>query len=254
MFYASPFKLSMFLECPRRYKFQYIDGLAEQFKVPKPHFTMGENVHEALREFFEKTEPGERTKEKLEETLRKIWRKNREGFKDKNEEKKFGLEAIEMLKLFIKKQDIKKKPLELEKMHKIPIDKDIILQGKIDRIDQEGDKIRIIDYKTGSEPQEQDLLQLIIYSIIVSQKLNKEIDKAAYLYLKSGHEKSIKPSKADLDNGILEIKSIVDMIKKEEDFEPNINKFCSWCEYFSICPMKEEIEGNKGNFSQESPF
>lgn len=254
MFYASPFKLSMFMECPRRYKFQYIDGLAEQFKVPKPHFTMGENVHEALKDFFKKTEPDKRNQKNLEEILRKIWRKNRKGFKNRDEEKKFGLEALAMLDNFAKTQDIKIKPLELEKMHKLPIDKEIILQGKIDRIDKDGDKIIIIDYKTGSEPQEEDLLQLIIYSIIISKKLNKEINKASYLYLKSGKEKSIKPSKEDLDNGIIEIKSMVEMIEKEKNFKPNINKFCSWCEYLSICPMKEEIVKNKGNFPEESPF
>ena len=254
MFYVSPFKLSMFLECPRRYKFQYIDGLAEQFKVAKPYFTMGENVHEALREFFEKTEPEKRTKIQLEDTLRKIWSKNREGFKDKDEERKFGLQAIKMLDLFIKKQDIRKKPLELEKMHKLPIDKEVVLQGKVDRIDQDGDKLQIIDYKSGSEPQEEDLLQLIIYSIIISRKMKKEINKASYLYLKSGKEKSIRPSKKDLEDGILEIKSIAEMIKKEEEFEPNINKFCSWCEYLSICPMKEEIEKNKSMGIEESPF
>jgi len=254
MFYISHFKLAMFLECSRRYKFHYVDGLAEQFKVTKPHFTMGENVHVTLREFFEKLKPEERTPEKLEDILRKVWKKNRLGFKDKEEERKYGLAAIEMLKKFYQLEDIKEQPIELEKMHKLLIDKEIVLQGKIDRIDKEGDKIKIIDYKTGTEREEGDTLQLIIYSIIASKKLDKKVGQASYLYLKSGNKKTIEPSEKDLENGILEIKGIVDMINKEEDFEPNINKFCSWCEYLSICPYKEEIEANKGDFVEEAPF
>jgi RecB family exonuclease len=243
----------MFLECPRRYKFHYVDSLVEKFKVARPHFTMGENVHVTLKDFFEKLNPEKRTLEKLNDILRKVWRKNRLGFKNREEERKFGLLALRMLNNFCQRDDIKKIPLELEKMYKLPIDKEIILQGKIDRIDADGDKLQIIDYKTGSEPEEENLLQLIVYSIIASQKLGKEISKASYLYLKSGREKSIKPSEKDLQNGILEIKGIADMIKKEEEFEPNINRFCSWCEYLSICPCREEIEANKGNFSKE-PF
>lgn len=254
MFYISHFKLAMFLECPRRYKFQYIDGLAEQFKVAKPHFTMGENVHITLREFFEKLKPEERTSEKLESILRKVWKKNRLGFKDKEEERKYGLAAVEMLKNFYQREDIKKKPIELEKMQKLSIDKKIVLQGKIDRIDKEDDELQIIDYKTGNEREDEDTLQLIIYSIIASKKLGKKVGQASYIYLKSGNKKTIEPSEKDLENGILEIKGIVDMINKEEEFEPNINKFCSWCEYLSICPCKEEIEANKGDFVEETPF
>jgi len=256
MLYLSPFKISMFLECPRRYKFHYIDGLAEKFKKPKPHFTMGENVHRTLKEFYDSLPPQKRTKENLENLLREIWRQNRAGFRDREEEKKFGLLALSMLNKFYQETDITKKPLLLEKSYKINLSKEIILQGKIDRVDLEGDGLVIIDYKTGKEPEDNDYLQLIIYSIIISQKINKQIKEASYWYLKNNCKVSINPTEKDLENGILEIKSLAEIIKNEKKFKPNINKFCNWCEYLSICPMKEEIEKNK-NYNDlflEEPF
>lgn len=254
MIYLSPFKISMFLECPRRYKFHYIDDLAGKFKKPKPHFTMGENVHKALKEFFDSLLPQQRTKENLEKILRDIWRKNRVGFQDREEERNFGLMALSMLEKFYQEEDINKKPLVLEKNYKINLDKDIILQGKIDRIDVENDELVIIDYKTGKEPEETDYLQLVIYSIIVVQKINKKIKKAYYWYLKNGRKVSISPTQKDLENGIIEIKSLAEIIKNEQEFAPNVNKFCSWCEYLSICPLKEEIEQNKNSNFLEEPF
>jgi len=256
MLYISPFKLSMFLECPRRYKFHYVDDLAKEFKVPKPYLTMGENVHQALKEFFTKLEPEERNQERLEEILRNVWRKNREGFAHREEERKYGLEALDMLRRFIQTQDVSRQPLVVEKTYKVPLDKETILIGKIDRIDKYNEeKIIIVDYKTGNEPIEEDMLQLTIYAAIASRRLKKDIHKASYLYLRTGQEKSISPSSKDLENGLLEIKAIAEMIEKEEKFPPKINRFCSFCEYLSICPLKEEIEKNKKSFADvEEPF
>ena len=254
MFYASPFKISMFSECPRRYKFQYIDKLAEQFKVAKPHFTMGENVHKSLKDFFELPEP-ERTYPKLEELLRDNWREKREGFKDREEEKKFGEAALKMLKDFTEKEDLKINPIALEQTYKVPLNEEIMLMGRIDRIDEKPDGLSIIDYKTGSVPDEEDKLQLAVYAIMVNKKIQKPVKHAIYLYLKSGKKYDFETTEEILEKELDILKKKISEILLEKEFKPNINKFCGFCEYISICPKKEEIQKNNPYQQKEiDPF
>ncbi len=48
-FRVSPFSLRVFKECPRAYRFRYVDRLAKQYEKPRPWFTMGDNVHATLK-------------------------------------------------------------------------------------------------------------------------------------------------------------------------------------------------------------
>ncbi len=206
MFRASPYKLEMFLECPAKYKFCYIDGLGKKFETPKPYFTMGENVHAALKEFF-KLNPKERNYEKLEALLRQIWKNNRKGFKTEEEERKYGKDSLVMLLNFCQKQDLKSKPLFLEEVHEINIGSDLSIMGRIDRIDEEKDKsLHIIDYKTGKEWEKEENLQFIIYPLVVSRKFNKKVNRVSYLYLTNNKLKTIHPKEKDLKKGIERIK------------------------------------------------
>src|SRR5208283_798403 len=96
-FVVSPFKMSMFRQCPQKYKFQYIEKLASQFRIPRPYLTMGQHVHSALRDFFLIQPVEARTLEILHNLLRKHWRTDRQGFDSVEEEKKWGEKALGLL-------------------------------------------------------------------------------------------------------------------------------------------------------------
>ena len=68
MFKASPFKLNMFLQCPRQYKFHYIDGLKDIYKKPRAYFTMGE-TYEGLMGRFEFVEGYRRAYEAYQKAI-----------------------------------------------------------------------------------------------------------------------------------------------------------------------------------------
>lgn len=251
----SPYKLSMYLNCPARYKFTYIDGLARKFETPKPYFTLGDNVHWALREIF-RLPPEERSDQKLEYLLREAWKKNRKGFKSKDEEKEYGQQALLMLKNFSKQEDLKKEPLKLEEKHKIEIEPDLILQGVIDRIDLEEDGLHIIDYKTGKERNDKEDLQFIIYPLIVSRELEKKVSKISYFYLASSKYLTKTPNEKDLKEGLRKVLEIIEKIRGEGEFAPKVSNLCKeYCDFLMICPKRKEIapERYKENL-QESPF
>lgn len=243
MFKASPYKLKMFATCPLQYKFTYIDYLAKEYKKAKPYLTMGAHVHNALHDFYEKTKPEERTWERLEELLRTRWRENRKGFTDKEDEKKWGMKALQMLKVYFHKNDVKATPVMLEDYYDLDVDEDLKVLGRIDRADQDEEGLHVIDYKTGKVDEEDSAdLQLIVYAMIMANNAKVPVYKASYLYLQTNHWQSINIDEQSYQDAVEKIKEQVEQIKQEKEFAPCINKYCSSCDFLEICPKKAEIE------------
>src|SRR5271155_1130797 len=90
--------ISMYMECPQKYKFKYVDRLPEK---PKHFFSFGQSVHKALEFFYDVqtlTHPG------LDELLsyfEKNWRA--EGYKDAEQEAAYKLEGRKILGDFYEK-------------------------------------------------------------------------------------------------------------------------------------------------------
>src|SRR4030042_1046074 len=134
MFEASPFSLNMFQQCPRQYKFQYIDHLGSIYRKSRPYFTMGDHVHATLKDFLSVVPVSERNLTRLEDLLRKKW----------------GEKALKQLRRFAHNHDISVTPCMVEDYHSTELTSSIILKGKIDRVDKEPDgSLHIIDDKTG---------------------------------------------------------------------------------------------------------
>lgn len=241
MFEASPFKLNMFQQCPRRYKFHYIDGLIDVYGKPRPYFTMGDHVHAALKEFLSIVPVSERTIPKLEDLLRQKWRRNRKGFNDTDDEKRWGEKALNQLHWFAQSQDLSVMPLMVEGYHKAELSTNIILTGRIDRVDQEADgSLHVIDYKTGKMPEEINQTQLYIYALILSKEQNLPVRKASYLFLEAGEFRTLEPSAADLDQAASYVIDLVDRICAEREYLATPNNYCGNCDFLEICPEKEE--------------
>ncbi len=244
MFRASSYRLSMFEQCPRQYKFHYIDALAIIYARPRPYFTMGDHIHAALKDFMSIVPIEERTVSRLEDLLREKWRRNRKGFKDLDNEKQWGEKALSQIRWFAQNQDLSITPIMVEDFHKTELSPKITLVGKIDRVDQEpGEGLHIIDYKTGKIPGEIDRTQLYIYALILSREQELPVAKASYLYLDAGELQTLEPTAADLEEASDYVISTVDRILTEKKYPAIINNYCGTCDFLEICPRKEEILG-----------
>jgi putative RecB family exonuclease len=241
MFEASPFSLNMFQQCPRQYKFQYIDHLGETYRKARPYFTMGDHVHAALKDFLSIVPVSERNSLKLEDLLRGKWRRNRKGFSDKEEEKKWGEKALNQLRWFVENVDISVTPFMIENNHRAELTEDILLKGRIDRVDKESDgSLHIVDYKTGKMPAEINELQLQIYALILFKKQDLPVRKASYLYLEAGKFRTVELSDEDLAQASTYVIDMVDTIRREKEFSATPNVYCWNCDFLEICPSKEE--------------
>ena len=241
MFEASSYKLNMFQQCPRHYKFHYIDRLIDIYRKPRPYFTMGDHVHAALKDFLSAVPTSERNISKLEDLLREKWRRNRKGFNSLEDERRWGEKALNQLRWFAQSQDLSVTPLMIEDYHKVELSPNIILGGKIDRVDQEADgTLHVIDYKTGRIPAEMNQMQLYIYTLILSKKRGLPISKASYLYLEAGEFRTLEPTAADLEQAASYVIDLVNRICIEREYPATPHNYCGTCDFLEICPNREE--------------
>jgi len=240
MFEASPFSLNMFQQCPRQYKFQYIDHLGDIYRKARPYFTMGDHVHATLKDFLSVVPISERNLLKLEDLLREKWRRNRKGFNDKADEKRWGEKALNQLRWFAKNVDMSVTPFMIENNHRAELTANILLKGRIDRVDKESDgSLHIIDYKTGKMPAEINQLQLHIYALILSRKQDLPVKRASYLYLEVGKFQTIGLTAQDMAQATSYVIDMVDRICQEKDYSATPNIYCWNCDFIDICPSKE---------------
>jgi putative RecB family exonuclease len=241
MFEASPFSLNMFQQCPRQYKFQYIDHLGDIYRKARPYFTMGDHVHATLKDFLSIVPVSERNLLKLEDLLREKWRRNRKGFNDKEDEKRWGEKALNQLRWFANNVDTSVTPFMIENNHRAELTTNILLKGRIDRVDKESDgSLHIVDYKTGKMPAQINQLQLHIYALILSKKQDLPVKRASYLYLEIGKFQTIELTAQDLTRAASYVTDMVDRIRNDKEYSATPNIYCWNCDFLEICPSKEE--------------
>ena len=115
------------------------------------------------------------------------------------------------------------------------------ITGKIDRIDQIENGVKIIDYKTG-KPKEKlskdDKQQLVLYQIAAEKQYGLQVKELSYYYLDNGVELSFLSKEQD-KQGLQEqvIAQITEMQKS--DFSPNPGFRCRFCDFKQICEFTQ---------------
>ncbi len=243
MLRLSPYAIGIYQQCPRRYKYHYIDGLIRQYRKPWPWLTMGQNVHDTLADFLGIIPVEKRSPETIVDLLRKKWEENREGFADTVEEEQWKEKALTQLRQFVNAQRIDIQPLMLERFHEAPVADNLILNGRIDRIDLVGDgSIHVIDYKTGNMLGEADSFQLFVYVLILSRTLSYPVSKASYLYLANNKWYHFPITADDIENARDKVLEIATQIKQEQTYPEATSKLCQFCDFLEICDKGKECQ------------
>ncbi|WP_460990051.1 PD-(D/E)XK nuclease family protein, partial [Staphylococcus aureus] len=90
-------------------------------------------------------------------------------------------------------------------------DENIILSGKIDWVEYiEGDdSIHIIDFKTGKHEEDEESLQLPIYTLLAKNLQKRKVAKISYWYLDDANPKTIVekeiPNEIEARNRVFEV-------------------------------------------------
>ncbi len=242
MFKLSSFRLRVFQECRRRYRYRYIEQMPTR---PSPYNTMGAHVHNTLKAFFSLPEPSERTAERLLDILLENWRQNRSGFSDLSDEERWRERAVSQMRAFARQHDLTARPLMIEVPLETPLSPQLTLMGRIDRVDEDADGLHVIDYKTGRRPEEVDVRQLHLYTLMLERNVNLPVARASYLYLDDGSTWSTCPERRELEEAVAGVMTMYDQMVKERDYPTSVGRHCGFCDYQSICPSRDEIVGRR---------
>lgn len=231
-------QLEVYQTCPLKYRYQYY------LKIPTPPsaaLSFGESIHQALQKFYQKYKNGEKVNLKtLLALYEECWLPI--GYSSKAHQLKTKREGKKILENFYQKFHSEKiKIIDLERKFRLKINDHLFINGVIDRVDQTGDGIEIIDYKTGKIPQEKELeknLQLSIYAMAAMDKklYHKNINQItlSFFFLQDETKISLKKSEKDILKTKREIEEITQKINQKQ-FPAKTGPWCRYCPFKINC-------------------
>ena len=245
--YLSYSQIDTFKTCQLQYKYRYLLRLPTP---PSASMVIGNTIHRTLKQFYQKQAT---EKEKLSlKTMLKFAQLNwiPEGFTSKKQAEKSKEQVFKMLKKFYREAfEFEKigRVIALEQPFSLKITPGLTVGGVIDRIDNlEGDKIEIIDYKTGSRiPSQKEVDQddqLSIYALAISSLkdllFSRSVDKIilSLYFLDEGIKISSLRTQKQLEATKEKILKIGEEMEKT-DFPPKPGRPfpCDFCEFKILC-------------------
>src|SRR4051812_20368916 len=148
LFPATPSKLACFSDCPRRYRYQYVDRPTPPKGPAWAHNSVGAAVHAALRAWWE-LPIGRRTAGAARQLLYAAW--SPAGFRDDEQADRWRARAAGWITDYVTGLDPTDEPVGTERQVSTTTET-LAITGRVDRIDQRGDELVVVDYKTGRSP------------------------------------------------------------------------------------------------------
>jgi RecB family exonuclease len=229
--------ISLYGECPLKYKLKYVDKIPEK---PKHFFSFGQSVHMALEFFYGVKALPAPSLEELLQSLKDNWVST--GYRDGAQEAEYFLQGKDILTRYYKK-NVKgfSLPLHVEYDFQLVVD-GVPVTGKVDRIDRLPDgKLSIVDYKTGKalavDRIETDA-QLTMYQLACESGLGAEVGQLTFYHLPLLKPHSVGRRPEALVSGLR--RKIADtaaaIVAERFDPKPSENA-CRWCDYKAYCPI-----------------
>ena len=240
-----PLKLSAsavdnYRKCPQQFLFSRRWSLKEG---PRATLSFGSVMHTTIKRFVEQLRRG--VKLPFDEVARIFeteW--TSAGFEDDYQEAEYKKDGIDQLRAF-HAAVLKAQPeiLEQEKAFELPLENNVIINGRIDQINSlGGDNVEIVDYKTGKPRKDTDArkdLQLSIYALAVKEILELNPVRLTFHYLQNNEIQVTTRNAKQLDEAQKIVQEAAADIRAGE-FSPKPGFVCRTCAYKPICPAHEE--------------
>ncbi|WP_369135582.1 RecB family exonuclease [Modestobacter sp. I12A-02662] len=248
LFPCTPSKLATFADCPRRYRFAYVDRPAPPKGPPWAHNTVGAAVHGALRSWWELAVP-RRTTAAARQLLYGAW--SQTGFRDEEQSQRWRARAATWLTDYVAGLDPIDEPVGTERTVGTTTER-LALSGRVDRIDRRGDELVVVDYKTGRVPSTDDEARgspaLAAYVLGVRRTLRRPCNRVELHHLPSGTVAAFEHTDRSLANHVRRAEDIAADIaaateavaagQSPDDAFPAVpGRQCSWCDFRPSCPV-----------------
>jgi RecB family exonuclease len=257
LFVCTPSKLGAYVDCPRRYRYSYVDRPTPQKGPPWAHNSLGASVHTALKNWYalpaDRRAPGA-----LPTLLKATW--VREGYRDVEQERVAYARALDWLESYVATLDPHDEPLGVER---VVATKTAVLafNGRADRIDArggpDGPEAVIVDYKTGRRGVDADdargSLALALYAYAAQRVFRRPCRRVELHHLPTGTIAAHEHTEESLNRQVARAEDTArDMLAAEkavaagadpdEAFPTNPGTLCGWCDFRRSCPAGAQVQ------------
>jgi putative RecB family exonuclease len=253
LFACTPSKLAAYTDCPRRYRFTYVDRPSPPKGPPWAHNSLGASVHTALRNWYD-VAPAKRGPDILPKLLRATW--VRDGYRDLDQERQVWRRALSWLDRYV--ADLPAEPLGVERVvaARTPV---IAFHGRADRIDARPEVV-VVDYKTGRmEPGEQEARgsgALALYAFAAERVFRRPCRRVELHHLPSGTiaaaeltEEAIARQVRRAEQTATDIRAAEQAVASgadpDEAFPTAPGAMCGWCDFRRACPAFRPRPGHQ---------
>jgi RecB family exonuclease len=259
LFACTPSRLAAF-DCPRRYRFTYLDKPKPPSGPPWAHNTLGAAVHTALARWWSLPR-AKRTPDEGERLTDRAW--SHDGFKDDAQSQRYRDVAARWVRDYLAEHvDPDDEPLGVERTVAAPTRR-LALSGRVDRIDLRrpggtagsagvaaGGELVVVDYKTGrsgvSVDDARGSLALALYVIGTRRVLRRPCRRVELHHLPSGEIASFEHTDESLARHVARAEATADDIVAATDtvqsgadpddvFPAAPGPVCSWCDFRAHC-------------------
>lgn len=223
--FISPSSLADFEKCSQLYYYRSVYKTPRGLKIQliNPALALGQVMHDILAQFVFLPKES-KNKEELFRIFDIIWSGisgEKGGFSSAEEENEYKKRAESMLQRFLRNTHfLQEEPVRISGFPKVELGNDLILTGKIDWIEKEGNGYHVIDFKTGKNEEKEDSLQLPIYAFLVSKYFNTESVRTSYWYLDKNDEivPFTLPKQQDTEDMLKKKGEIIKMVRQTNSF------------------------------------
>jgi len=255
LFVCTPSKLAAYEDCPRRYRFRYVDRPQPSKGPPWAHNSLGASVHTALRSWFS-LPPAKRQHSVIESLLRATW--VREGYRDESQEREAYQRALGWLRTYLSTLDPDFEPLAVERTVGAKT-QSLALSGRVDRIDDIGGELVIVDYKTGRTGLDIDDARgsraLALYAFAAQRLFRRRCHQVELHHLPTGtvaaHEhteesiaRHLHRAEQTAADAMAAEKAVAAGGDPDEEFPTTPGAICGWCDFRRICPVGSARPGH----------
>ncbi len=264
LFSASPSKLSTWLDCPRAYRMRYLDRPAPPGRPQRAHTSVGLVVHNVLRDFWDLPDQ-HRTPDEVRELVRTSWIET--GFKDAAQSNRWRSKITGEVLDYLRESDRSTQPVGIERTVglKTPT---MALTGRIDRLDDRGGELIVIDYKTSRRPLGPDdartSLALAFYAQAVTRLFRRECTRVELHHVPTREVIAHDHTPESLQRKSVEAESIGQDLRaagaayaesgpESSAFAPRPSALCRWCDYRQHCPEGQAMGPEKLSWAALEP-
>jgi RecB family exonuclease len=254
LFTCTPTRLTTWLDCPRRYRFAYLERPQPPKGPPWAHNSLGSAVHLALAGWY-RLDREQRTPDAAGALLDQVWL--REGFRDEEQSAHCRDRARAMVTRYAATLDPDVEPLGVERTVATRTSS-LAVSGRVDRLDRRrvdgADALVVVDYKSGKRLltayDARSSLALALYAIAVTRMLRTQCLRVELHHLPTGdvvgHEHTEESLRRHLDRAEslgseaaaadTAYRSGLDPEQTQWLFPAAVSPSCRWCDFVRVCP------------------